>query len=370
MKIPSYRTDLPVVLIFDLDPACNAEDRCEMVEEVSILATELHGLGHPLSMVPIMDSDVEGALRRFSPERCIVFNWCESLPDDPRGEVRVVEILERLGFTFTGASASALRMNQSKPRMKRLMNAYEIPTPRWELFDAPDAGTWSNFPAIVKAAYEHASTGIGPESVVATPEALEARIAHVLEAYDQEAIVEDFIDGREFHVNLWGNGKLFMLPAVEMDFSMFSDLKDRLCSFEAKFMPESRHYQDIEIRVPAALSAAQQNRLGDLCRHAYRVAGCRDYARLDLRLAGDTFYVLDINANADLSSDASFAYAAEAAGYSYGAMASRLVNLAAARHPVFGKSIRGDFTRRKARPDTEAASSAESPARVVRIRRG
>jgi D-alanine-D-alanine ligase len=368
MKITTHRTDLPVALIFDLDPAWNASDRCEVVEEVSVLATQLRGLGHPLKMVPIMDADVEGALRRFSPERWIIFNWCESLPGDPRGEVRVVEILERLGFTFTGASASVLRMNQSKPRMKRLMDAYEIPTPRWELFDAPAAKSWSDFPAIVKPAYEHASIGIGPESVVGSPEELEERIAHVLETYDQEAIVEDFIDGREFHVNLWGNGKLFMLPPVEMDFSAFADLHDRLCSYDAKFLPESRHYREIEIRVPAALSAAQQNRMGDLCRRAYRVAGCRDYARLDLRLAGDTFHVLDINANADLASEASFSYAAEAAGYSYGAMASRLVNLAAVRHPVFGKSIRGDFSRRRVRVERE--EFRETPARVVRMRRG
>ena len=64
--------------------------------------------------------------------------------------------------------------------------------------------------------------------------------------------------------------------------------------------------------------------------------GCRDYARLDLRPRDGDFYVLDVNPNADLSSESSLALAAEVAGYSYGALGSRLVNLAARRHPVFG----------------------------------
>jgi D-alanine-D-alanine ligase len=67
---------------------------------------------------------------------------------------------------------------------------------------------------------------------------------------------------------------------------------------------------------------------------AYRVMGCRDYARMDIRLRDGIFYVLDVNPNPDISSDTSMACAAELAGYSYGAMLSKMVHLAAHRHPV------------------------------------
>ena len=366
----NWKLDIPVVLIFDLDPVWNVAERCQVTEEISELAVSLKNQGHPVTLLPIVHRDLEDALRGFSPETCIIFNWCESLPGDPRGEVRVAEIMERLGFTFTGASAAALRLNHSKPRMKRLMDTYGIPTPKWALFDTPRAEGWCDFPAIVKPAYEHASIGIGPESVVETTEALEARIAHVLETYDQEAIVEEFINGREFHVSLWGNGNILVLPPAEMDFSSFPDPCDRLCSYDAKFIPNSRAYQDIHVRIPAPLSCAQRTTLADLCRRAYVASGCRDYARLDLRLRGDTFYVLDINANADLVSEASFFFAAEAAGYPYGALASRLVNLAAARHPVFRKSVRGDFTRHRVRPAATVPEADAKAQRVVRMRRG
>ena len=156
--------------------------------------------------------------------------------------------------------------------------------------------------------------------------------------FRQSALVEDFIDGREFHVSLWGNGELQMLPVAEMDFSRFDDVRDRLCTYESKFHPGSRHYDGIQTLLPAPLAEAEQNLLYRTAQSAYRAYRCRDFARLDIRLRDGVFYILDINPNPDISSDASMACAAEAAGYSFGAMGSHLIRLAAARHPVFGRS--------------------------------
>jgi len=127
-----------------------------------------------------------------------------------------------------------------------------------------------------------------------------------------------------------------MLPPVEMDFSRFADVHDRLCTYDSKFTPGSRHYDGIQARVPAPLSDEESARLEDTVVRAYHALGCRDYARLDIRLRDGLFYVLDVNPNPDVSPDASVACAAEAAGYSYGALVSELVHLAAHRHPVFG----------------------------------
>jgi D-alanine-D-alanine ligase len=188
----------------------------------------------------------------------------------------------------------------------------------------------------VKPVREHCSIGITPEAVVLNEDALIERIAFVVETYRQPALVEEFIDGREFRVTLWGNEDVEVLPPVEMEFSAFSDLRERLCSWDAKFTPGSRHYTEIRTVAPAPLTAEELRLLEEVSRAAYRAMGIRDYARFDFRLREGIFYLLDPNPNPDISADASLALTAELAGYSYGQMGSRLVRLAAARHPVFG----------------------------------
>lgn len=107
------------------------------------------------------------------------------------------------------------------------------------------------------------------------------------------------------------------------------------CAPSTKFTPGSPHYDRIQVRLPAPLTNAEYQRLERTALAAFRVLGCRDYARLDIRLHDGTFYLLDINPNPDICSDTTTALAAEAAGYPYGAMLSRLASLAARRHPVF-----------------------------------
>jgi D-alanine-D-alanine ligase len=162
------------------------------------------------------------------------------------------------------------------------------------------------------------------------------RISYLVDKVGLPAIVEDFIDGREFHVSLWGNGHVSMLPPVEMDFSAFSDVHDRLCTYDAKFTSGSSHYENIRTVLPCSLSDAELAELERICLAAYQAIGCRDYGRIDLRLRDGAFYVLDINPNPDISEDASMASAAEHAGYTYGEMAEYLITLASKRHPGFG----------------------------------
>jgi D-alanine-D-alanine ligase len=184
--------------------------------------------------------------------------------------------------------------------------------------------------------HEHCSIGITPEAVVLDLHALRGRISFVTETYQQPALVEEFIDGREFRVTLWGNEDVEMLPPVEMEFSAFSDVRERLCSWDAKFTPGSRHYTEIRTVAPAPLTAEELSLLEKVSLAAYRAMGIRDYARFDFRLRDGVFYLLDPNPNPDISSDASLALMAELAGHSYGQMGSRLIHLAAKRHPVFG----------------------------------
>ena len=328
-------TDLPVLLLHNLDPAWPSAERDIAVRETEKLTSALRDLGHPVTPIAVCDADLTARLKDHDPGEWIVFNWCEELPGIPHSDALVAEILETCGFTYTGATPEVLRLSWDKAGMKQLLKEKDLPTPRWRIYATDDPGDWRWFPAMVKPAREHCSLGVTTDAVVRNTGELRARIAHVLHEFRQPALVEDFIDGREFHVSLWGNGELQMLPVAEMDFSRFDDVRDRLCTYESKFHPGSRHYEGIQLLLPAPLTEVEYDRLYRTAKLAYRAYRCRDFARLDIRLRDSVFYILDINPNPDISSDASMACAAEAAGYSFGAMGSHLIRLAAARHPVF-----------------------------------
>jgi D-alanine-D-alanine ligase len=327
---------LPVLLLFNVDAAWVAHEIDETLEETGRLAASIAKIGHPLEMVPIRDADLLGQLKGYDPGHFIVLNWCEGLPGLAYSEARVAELLESRRFIYTGSEARVLTLSEDKARTKRILRRSGVPTPAWRYCDSSDTGGWNAFPAIVKPAYEHCSAGITPESVVMTEGAMKRRIHYVLQTFHQPALVEDFIDGREFHVSLWGNGRIEMLPPAEMDFSAFGQIQDRLCTYEAKFVPDSVHYKKISTLLPAPLEKQALRSLERRAVEAYNAIGCRDYARIDIRLRDGVFFVLDVNPNADISVDASMACAAELAGYSYGAMGSRLVSLAAKRHPRLG----------------------------------
>jgi D-alanine-D-alanine ligase len=327
----------PALLLYNLDPAWPSHDIQESQTATRLLIEALIEVGHSVQEVCVQSAELEKILEGFNPKTHLIFNWCEELPGIPHSGSLVARILDTLGFTYTGASAEALALSQDKRKVKVHLSAQGIPTPKWEIATHPSSDGWEHFPAIVKPAFEHCSFGITRDAVVLSPDDLAERVAYVLETFKQPALIEEFIDGREFHVAVLGNGAIYTLPPAEMDFSAFPNIKDRLCTYDSKFDPSSASYNLIELRLPAPLTQGEQCQIEAVAVSAYRTMGCRDYARMDLRLRDGIFYVLDVNPNADLSPDTSLALAAEMAGLSYGQLGSMLVNLAALRHPVFGK---------------------------------
>lgn len=328
---------ISVVLLYNVDPKWTQEEKNEVIQLTNELGDALQNIGYPIVTVAIEDDNLAAHLQPFDPGKYIIFNWCESLPGIKHSEWLVAKKLEMLGYTFTGADSNALALAQDKQMVKVTLSKASIPTPVWRIFSSPDVGDWKIFPAIVKPQNEHCSEGISTESVVMNQTDLKNRISFILDKYSQQALVEDFIDGREFHVSVWGNEKLTILPAAEMDYSCFSSLKDRICTYEAKFIPGSKHYEEIKTLVPASLSPDEKKAIEKICEDAYRAMSCRDYARMDIRLRDNVFYVLDVNPNADICSDASMVSAAGVNGITYAQVGSRIVQMAAQRHPVFGK---------------------------------
>lgn len=339
MECDRLRKDLPVLLLHNLDQSWSAASMSACRREVRGLRTALRRFGHTVTTAEVTVPALESVLSQYDPSEYVVFNWCEELPGIPHSEARVAEILAEMNFTFTGATGETLRLSWDKRKVKGTLEEAEVPTPRWRVYSKPDPDGWDCFPSIVKPALEHCSYGVTHGAVVLNQREMRQRLEYVLTAFKQPALAEDFIDGREFHVTVWGNGDLEMLPAAEMDFAAFDCVRDRLCTYDSKFTEGSEAYEKIEARVPARLDTGEAELLEATSCRAYRAIGCRDYARMDVRLRDGVFYVLDVNANPDISSETTMTEAARLAGYSRGAMASVLVNLAARRHEVFGAQL-------------------------------
>jgi len=335
MDFNNCRTDLPALLLYNIDPSWPPQDIQDCYSAVHILKRALTEVGHPIQEVCVHSAELQEALEGFNPNEYLIFNWCEELPGIPRSASLVAQTLDLMGFTYTGASAEALTLSQDKRQVKARLRAQGIPTPHWQIFNTARSDGWGCFPAIVKPAFEHCSFGVTRDAVVQSPTELVDRVRFVLDTFEQPALIEEFIDGREFHVAVLGNGMLHALPPAEMDFSAFDNVKDRLCTFESNFDPQSSAYNLIELRLPASLSPNEQRQIEEIALSSYRAVGCRDYARMDIRLRDGVFYVLDINPNADISPDTSLALAAGMIGLSYGQLGGLLINLAAQRNQPF-----------------------------------
>ena len=325
---------MKILLLYDLDNDWNDIDKKEVLTAVENLGAALAESGRIIKYVEVRNERIAELLSAYSPDEYIVFNWCESIPGLRRSEALAAEMIEKSGFIYTGASPEALRISEDKCRVNTLLNEKNIPVPKWKIISEPEDYDWNFYPAIIKSATEHCSFGMTSKAVIANCDELKRQVDFFLNTYQQPALVEDFIGGREFHVSLWGNGEIEILPIAEMDFSAFNDIHDKLCSYEAKFNPESEHYSKIQTIIPARITQEEEENLKYLCRESFKIVGCRDYARIDIRERDGVFYVLDVNPNPDISPDTSMYYAAELSGYTYSGFGSRIVELALKRYPL------------------------------------
>lgn len=325
---------MKVLVLYDLDPGWNNYEISDTRNSNKILYDSLKEEGIETYLEELYNPDLESILERYNSDDTIVFNLCESLPGIPNSERRVLEIIENKGFTYTGNVPEVIDLSYDKQKVKEILGSLGIRVPYGAVLAPEDASGWNLFPAIVKPAQEHCSLTMTEKSVVYDTGSLKEQILLVNNELKQPALVEDFIDGREFHVSVWNNESPEMLPPAEMDFSAFSEARKRLCTYDSKYIPGSEHYEKIEILIPAPLDEKMLKRLERKAIKAWKGFGCRDYARFDFRMRDDKFYLLDINPNSDISIDTSFALATQMTSYSYSQMLKRIIMMTAERLPV------------------------------------
>jgi D-alanine-D-alanine ligase len=330
-------TQLPVLMLYNLDRDWDQDEIALTVELAETFTQALSHIGHSVRSVCLENQDLQGLLSPYHPDEWLVFNWCEVIPGIPHSAALVARSLEKMGFTFTGSDSWALKISEDKRYLKNALVQNNISTPIWWSGDGHNISQWECYPAIVKPAFEHCSVGISRNSVVFSYDELIAQTRQVAEWFSQPVIIEEFIEGREFTVSVIGNGKLIATPIVEYDFSSAMDVHDHIRTYSTKHDPNFPLYDLKTIRLPADLDDEDARAVNELAFAAYRAVNCRDFARMDLRQRNGELFVIDINHNPDISPDASLPLAAAHQGISYGELGSLLLNLAAHRHPVFGK---------------------------------
>jgi D-alanine-D-alanine ligase len=330
---------LKVLVLYDIDHHWDSLEISDARNSNKVLFESLKKEGIETYLEELNDPDLESILDRYNPDDTIIFNLCETLPGIPNSERSVLEIITNKGFTYTGNVPDVIELSCDKQKVKEVVSSLGIRVPYGAVLTPEESADWYLFPAIVKPSRDHCSLTITEKSVVFDTSSLRDQIILVNNELNQPALVEDFIDGREFHVSVWNNEPPEMLPPAEMDFSAFSKAGERICTYESKFIPGSKHYEKIETLIPATLNENLFRKLERKVLATWKGFGCLDYARFDFRLRDDKLYLLDINPNNDISINTSFALAAEMTSYSYGQMLKRIVMMAAERHPVLREKI-------------------------------
>lgn len=322
----------PVVILYNYYTNWAANERAEADRLGQEMVEALRAVGHTVRTAEFW-KDPLPALREFDPNEWIVFNWCEGVEDEVGGDARVVEQIGRLGYTYTGNPPETLRLSVQKGRAKQVLQRWHIPTPAGRQFDTPEQVTeWAHFPAIVKPVSQHCSFAVTRDAVVHSVEQLRARVAFVNQTAHEGALVEGFVAGREINVGIWGNGRPRVLPLREIDFSAIDNPLHQMVTWDSKWVPDSPEWNSMPVITEVAASARLRERIEDIALRTYRVFGCRDYARVDMRIDADEQpWVVDVNPNPDITSTGGFIGACNAAGYSYGEAVSNIVQMAVSR---------------------------------------
>lgn len=254
----------------------------------------------------------------------MVFNLSYGIQGECR-YTHVPSMLEMAGIPYTGAGPLGHTLSLDKTIAKLLLRDAGVPTPNFSLMSRPDQKPhWLNFPLIVKPRHESTSYGL---FLVRNNRELKNAVRVVVTQYQQEALVEEYIDGREIWVSMLDNNQIEVLPLVE---AAFSDRELPTLTWEDKYHKSPDEPKKI---CPAPVSEELAACLREISVATFRACHCKDYARVDIRVdpSGNPF-VLEINSHTSLGRGGSFVLAAKKAGYSFTSLISRILDVAHERY--------------------------------------
>jgi len=325
-------------------------DDLDAEETIEAISQALESRGHQVAFLE-GDHTLFENLKKLQPEIC--FNICEGHFGDSR-EAQVPAILEFLGIPYSGSRVLTLALCLDKPMTKRVLTYHDLPTPAFQVFERLDEEldrSVVHFPCFVKPSREGTGMGVSARSIVHNETELYDQLQQVFERYNQPALVERFIEGREVTVGVVGNltrpaarrlpeddeaprifGGLHIFPPLEVNMAAYP--ADEGGVYTGHIKVEMAH--DFHYMCPAPLTPEQIEELNWLAAATFRVTGCQDVARVDFRLDAhdnDRPYILEINPLPGLNPDYSdLCIEARADGWSYEELVNRILDEAVGRY--------------------------------------
>jgi D-alanine-D-alanine ligase len=338
---------LAILVVFDYPNAAPADGwesvladdgwRCE-----KNVTGALRELGHDVRILGLRDSiePLLGEIRERRPD--IVFNLVEAFAEDRKNEANVAGLLELLGVPYTGSRPACLTICRNKAFTKRILTPHRIKLPGSIVLvrgQMPKTLKPLRFPVFVKPLGLEGSDGIAQSSFTETPEACLERVRFLHESLETDALIEEYIEGREFYSAVLGNDRLRVLPLREMVFDNFPEERPRFATFKAKWDESFRKRWGIKNTFAAPIPDSLARRIATISKTAYRALDLKGYGRVDLRVTPEgEVYLLEVNPNPNLAMDDEVAEAAKKASIAYGQLIGQVLasGLALARPAARG----------------------------------
>ena len=318
---------MKIALLFDGLSALGKAPEVQLLDAIEAVETALMDWATEVVRVPVSNDGrwVERVRRgKFD----LVFNICEGIDGEAVHEARVISVLELLGVPFTGSGSWTTALTLRKNVVNGLLDRTGLPVPRWTHIRRGDEITSVGFPAICKPVAEDASVGIEQRSVVRSMRALTARVEAMFDGWD-EVLVQRFIDGREVNVGILGEE---MLPIAEIDFGDMPKGMWHIVSYRSKWETGSDEDLGAKPNCPADLPEDLANELTQIARTAWHVVGGEGYGRCDFRIdQSGRPWLLEVNANPDISPGAGLARVAGVATVGYSQLIRKVCDYALAR---------------------------------------
>jgi len=270
----------------------------------------------------------------------LVFNVSEGIHGKDR-EAQIPAMLEMLQIPYTGSSPLTQAIVLDKSKTKEILIAHKIPTLPYQLLKSKDNKFDKSlkYPLMVKPVSEGSSAGITNKSVVYNEESLYKQVNYIEDTFGEQALVEPYLEGREFSVAMLGNPPE-ILPILESDHSMLPKKYLPLDSLEVKWFYELET-SGKHLKCPAKISPVLKRKIEKICLGLWNVLGIRDWCRIDIRCdKNNNPYILEVNSPPGCTPPehdpaSYFPLIARVSGISYEELLQTIINIALKRYKKY-----------------------------------
>lgn len=295
----------------------------------------LQNLGHEVIPYGIFN-DIESFIKLVKNEKPdLVFNMSEAFSGHRLLEPHITSLMQMVGVPFTGTGPMSLQLCKDKGLTKVILNYHKISTPQFSVVKKGKVITKEakkelknfTYPAFVKPLQLESSEGISQSSYVENEKQALERVEFIHQKYDTDAIVEEFIHGREVYVSLLGNDKVIAFPPRELFFKKISEDEPKFATYNSKWNQSYRKKWGIDSGWANDLSMSMQKKIYRTCKQIYKVLGMQGFGRIDLRIRGEEIFFIEANPNPSIAKKEDYALSAHKAGVDYEQLIAKIVAL-------------------------------------------